>query len=152
MKGKLLDFSIAENLGLISGDDGNRYAFAGKEWKAKDLPVAGRRVDFQADGANAIGVYLDLPATDSPSRPAPSAGPLDESLLPSIHDAGCPSFYRSADENMLGGVCAGLARKWNLTILPMRILTAFAIVISYGFGLLAYIACWVFLPRCRTRV
>jgi len=33
MKGAILDISIADYTGVISGDDGNRYKFAGPEWK-----------------------------------------------------------------------------------------------------------------------
>jgi hypothetical protein len=43
MKGMILDFSIPESQGVISGDDGNRYTFMGKEWKSQTPPIAGRR-------------------------------------------------------------------------------------------------------------
>jgi hypothetical protein len=57
MRGKILDFSIAENLGVISGDDGARYRFAGAEWKSSTRPpVPGLRVDFVAAGDEASAV------------------------------------------------------------------------------------------------
>lgn len=62
MKGKVLDFSLDQSEGLISGDDGKRYTFRGKEWKAKTIPATGDRVDFDSEGKLAIGVYLDAPA------------------------------------------------------------------------------------------
>ncbi len=33
MKGTILDFSIQNNNGIISGEDQKRYTFTGSEWK-----------------------------------------------------------------------------------------------------------------------
>jgi len=46
VKGTILNFSIQENTGFISGDDNNRYTFAGNEWKSEKAPNAGDYVDF----------------------------------------------------------------------------------------------------------
>ncbi len=49
MKGNILDFSIADGTGVITGEDGNRYRFEGREWKsAARQPTAGLPVDFVA--------------------------------------------------------------------------------------------------------
>ena len=60
MKGRVLSYSVQENAGIISGDDGNRYTFEGPQWKEQDLPVRGAYVDFQvaAETDQAISVYL----------------------------------------------------------------------------------------------
>ena len=60
MKGQVLDFSVQENSGVISGADGNRYVFTGTEWKGDIPPSRGRSVDFDIKNNNAIGVYLAL--------------------------------------------------------------------------------------------
>ena len=60
MKGQVLDFSVQENSGVISGSDGNRYVFIGKEWKGHLSPSRGKSVDFDVKDNNAIGVYLAL--------------------------------------------------------------------------------------------
>ena len=57
MQGSILSFTVQENQGLISGDDGQRYTFTGPEWRESTLPSPGDRVDFQPDGARAIAVY-----------------------------------------------------------------------------------------------
>jgi uncharacterized membrane protein YhaH (DUF805 family) len=59
MKGKILDYSIQESSGLISGEDGNRYKFSNSEWKADKAPKVNQKVDFEADGDEAKGIYLD---------------------------------------------------------------------------------------------
>ena len=59
MKGKILDYSLQQSSGLISGEDGQRYRFNNTEWKSDQLPVPGLAVDFEADEKEALGVYLD---------------------------------------------------------------------------------------------
>ncbi|WP_323012203.1 TM2 domain-containing protein [Castellaniella sp.] len=58
MKGKIIDFSVQNNQGLISGDDDNRYTFSGSEWKAQGVvPTVGSIVDFEVHEREARGVY-----------------------------------------------------------------------------------------------
>ena len=59
MKGKLLDFSIQNSSGIISGDDGKRYNFNSSEWKSDNNPVGGQIVDFSIDGENATSIYVE---------------------------------------------------------------------------------------------
>ncbi|MCK9162027.1 MAG: DUF4190 domain-containing protein [Arcobacter butzleri] len=58
MKGKVLDFSVATNSGLISADDGKRYSFARNEWKSPIPPQANQIVDFEVDENSAKAIYL----------------------------------------------------------------------------------------------
>ena len=58
MKGKILDYDFQNSKGVISGDDGNRYYFENSEWKGNTNPKTGQTVDFETDGQNAKGVYL----------------------------------------------------------------------------------------------
>jgi TM2 domain-containing membrane protein YozV len=60
MIGTLQDFSVAENRGWISADDGNRYSFQGPEWKGTGLPMPGNRVSFELLGDAAISVQPDV--------------------------------------------------------------------------------------------
>ena len=59
MTGQILAYSIQTNSAVISGDDGNRYAFSGDEWQEAGMPTRGMRVDFAADGSLARGVYSE---------------------------------------------------------------------------------------------
>ncbi len=53
-------------------------------------------------------------------------------------------FRRSASERWLGGVCGGLAAATGLQAWVWRIL--FALALCTGFGLLVYLALWIFVP------
>jgi len=63
MKGKVIDYSVQENTGLISGDDGKRYPFVGLNWKESDAPIKGMAVDFEIHGSEATGIYKDVTAS-----------------------------------------------------------------------------------------
>lgn len=66
MQGKILDFSIQTNSGIISGDDQKRYPFAGSEWKEQQLPKRGMSVDFDVnEQEQAVGVYAALASASS---------------------------------------------------------------------------------------
>ncbi len=61
MNGTILDYSVQTNSGLITGDDGNRYNFVGAEWKDQAIPNRGMRVDFEAQGGDALAIYSAMP-------------------------------------------------------------------------------------------
>ena len=61
MKGSILNFSIQNNTGVISGDDNQHYTFNGADWRAERPPSRGDRVDFIVNSAGeASDVYLAL--------------------------------------------------------------------------------------------
>ena len=61
MNGTILDYSVQTNSGLITGDNGNRYNFVGAEWKDQAIPSRGMRVDFEAQGGDAVAIYSVMP-------------------------------------------------------------------------------------------
>ncbi len=63
MRGNVIDFTIQQNSGVISGDDGNRYQFEGSAWRDSAPPARGVKVDFQVSGTNAIDIYRALGTT-----------------------------------------------------------------------------------------
>ena len=71
VKGQILDFSVQENTGVISGEDDKRYQFIGADWKGDRSPARGMTIDFDIEGEHAKEVYLVLSetvASDSPNR------------------------------------------------------------------------------------
>ena len=68
MKGRILDFSVQENTGVVSGEDGKRYHFGGADWRGDRPPARGVTVDFDAEDNSAKDVYVAL-------------GPLSEGVL-----------------------------------------------------------------------
>lgn len=66
MQGRILDFSISEGRGVITGDDGKRYTFLSQEWKEQQPPSKGQVVDFDIGADNAaIDIYLALPTANA---------------------------------------------------------------------------------------
>ena len=74
MTGQILDYSIQTNEGVISGDDGNRYSFTGADWQEPGAPQTGMRVDFQADGTAATGIYSEVRMSGGTTVGSVSAG------------------------------------------------------------------------------
>ncbi|VXC73922.1 Inner membrane protein [Enterobacterales bacterium 8AC] len=61
MKGTILDYSIQDNKGAITTENGERYYFSGAEWKSEPSPQKGMAVDFEAgDDKVASMVYIDV--------------------------------------------------------------------------------------------
>ena len=61
MQGTILDYAIQTNIGVISGDDQQRYNFSGSEWQGQRAPTRGDRVDFNIDAqGNATQIYVAI--------------------------------------------------------------------------------------------
>jgi hypothetical protein len=59
VKGTILDYTVQNNTGIISGDDGHRYSFQGAQWKeTAKFPTKGMRVDFTPQDETATAIYL----------------------------------------------------------------------------------------------
>lgn len=59
MTGKILNIDTDANVGVISGQDGNRYNFNISEWKSSDTkPAVGLEVDFNILDEMASDIYL----------------------------------------------------------------------------------------------
>ena len=137
LQGRVLDFKVQSNSGIISGDDGRRYFFTGTEWQNASLPVQGTRVDFEVRDGNAVSIYLGGVPT--------SHGSSDDNT-PSEY-RGC---YRSADEKSVAGVCAGLAHKWGVKRGGVQI--GFVLLgLFYLIGVLGYIICWLTFKELPTK-
>ncbi len=54
-------------------------------------------------------------------------------------------WYRDLENKMVGGVCAGLARQFGISVTAIRL--AFIITtLAGGWGLLIYLALWIIMP------
>jgi TM2 domain-containing membrane protein YozV len=60
MKGRILDYSVQNNTGSITGADGERYYFSGSEWKGAGSPTRGMSVDFESEGKHAKAIFQSL--------------------------------------------------------------------------------------------
>ncbi len=70
MKGQVLEFSIQRGSGVIAAEDGQRYEFAGSEWKGEGVPGQGAGVDFQVRDGKAAAVYRTAPAAGGKNKVA----------------------------------------------------------------------------------
>ena len=62
MRGVLLHYNDGTQQGLIRAEDGNRYAFAGSEWRSDRRPVVGDEIDFEIQGTTASDIYVSKAA------------------------------------------------------------------------------------------
>src|ERR1700692_1470171 len=122
MRGIILNFLVRDSVGLISGDDGARYDFSSTEWMSDGFPVVGTTVDFINEG-NAAKKILTLRANGR-DKTLPANGTRGTSP-----DDG---LYKSSDNKMLLGVCAGLAHKYDLNLTGLRIIV--------------FVLCWFWIP------
>jgi len=56
-------------------------------------------------------------------------------------------LYRVTTEKRIAGVCAGLARYFEVDVTLVRLLVVAGTLCSGGLGLLAYIAAWIIMPK-----
>ncbi len=55
--------------------------------------------------------------------------------------------YRSRDTRLIAGVCGGLGEYLKVDPVIIRVIWAFATLISFGLGVLAYVAAWLLIPE-----
>jgi hypothetical protein len=83
MRGTLIHYNAQSDQGLIRAEDGKRYAFHGRDWRAEYEPLVNDEVDFQIAGAIAYDIYLVgvTPAAATPLPAAPQRSPLAQRLF-----------------------------------------------------------------------
>src|SRR5919198_1853515 len=95
----------------------------------------------------------EQPGSGGPTREQPPpAGPEDPRReQPAVaqaatEQAGPRRLYRSRGDRVIGGVCAGIARYFNIDPLIVRI-AAVALVFVGGAGVVAYVAALLLIPN-----
>ena len=58
-------------------------------------------------------------------------------------------FYRDGDDKVIAGVCSGIAAYFNWDATWVRVIFAI-LILSYGFGIWAYIILWIVSPEAKT--
>lgn len=58
-------------------------------------------------------------------------------------------LYRSRNDRLLGGVCAGLADYFNIDPTIMRLLYILLCFVSLGSGVVIYVVLWVIVPESK---
>lgn len=60
-------------------------------------------------------------------------------------------FYRSSDEKVVGGVCAGLAQYFDLNLVGLRWVIALTTLFLSGIPSVLYIMAWAIFNEAPTR-
>lgn len=72
MRGQVLGVDTRTGDGIVSGDDGRRYAFKPADWAARGEPAIGMEVDFEAHENRALTIF-PVPGTTPAPMPAAQA-------------------------------------------------------------------------------
>lgn len=56
-------------------------------------------------------------------------------------------LYLSDTDKKIGGVCGGLAEYFEKDSTLFRILFILLVIVSFGFGILAYLGMWLVIPK-----
>ncbi|MBI2102699.1 PspC domain-containing protein [Candidatus Woesearchaeota archaeon] len=56
-------------------------------------------------------------------------------------------LYRSRNNQIIGGVCAGIADYFEVDPVLVRLIWVIATLFSMGLGILAYIIAWIIIPE-----
>lgn len=88
MRGQVLGVDTRTGDGIVSGDDGRRYAFKPADWAARGEPAVGMHVDFEVHENRALTIF-----------PVPGMAP---SPVPAS------SYAREAEENDRNKLIAAL--------------------------------------------
>ena len=59
-------------------------------------------------------------------------------------------LYRSKNERMLGGVCAGLGEYLDVDPAVIRLIWVVITILSIGAGIIVYILAWIIIPEENT--
>lgn len=88
-----------------------------------------------------MGTVEDFRTFDGDAHTAPEPEPS-----PSIRKL---RLYRDTDNQILGGVCAGIANFFGIDPIIVRLLFGLSVFLG-GFGIVLYILLWIILPEAKT--
>jgi TM2 domain-containing membrane protein YozV len=91
MRGQVLGVDTRTGDGIVSGEDGRRYAFAPADWAARGEPAVGMLVDFEVEENRALTIF-----------PVPGAGP------PAVADSYSPAVERARGDRLVAALLAFL--------------------------------------------
>ena len=127
MFGYILHYSVQTGTGVISGDDGARYSFAGRDWLDREPPTRGDRVEFTALQDQAANVQVITPAYREPPGQPPHPSAVPE--IASGCGAGCLTWIGVA---ALLGIAVGI---WpdNPIVQAVRVIIALLVAAIVGY-------------------
>jgi phage shock protein C len=144
----------------FAGEEGNDEIIQDIEHRIAELFSIGMQNGSAAISRADVQKVIDTlgPASEIGGKQEHSAGAKN---LPVIYAAkakqeqyereqyGYRRIYRDPQDKMIGGVCSGIAKYFDMDPTIVRLI-AVAMLLGFGVGLLAYIIAWIFIPIART--
>jgi len=96
---------------------------------------------------------MDTPVTEQPPPEPPTSEPSSSQPPPQQPPPGhgfgewWSSLYRSSTERLAGGVAGGLAHRFGVPVLLVRV--GFVLAAFFGIGFPLYVLAWALLPNDR---
>jgi len=56
-------------------------------------------------------------------------------------------LYRSSRNKIIAGVCSGIGEYYGIDPVVIRLVWVILTLVSFGFGVLAYLIAWMIIPR-----
>lgn len=132
MYGYVLSYSVQTGEGAISGDDGQRYSFTGRDWMGSEVPRQGARIEFTPTDDRAASVYpVGLP------QGVRAYGPSAFPAIAAGCGAGCATYVVLG---LLLSIVVGIGLRGilspdsgngNARIVPMLIALVIGLVVGY---------------------
>lgn len=95
--------------------------------QAKAKVLASERIRLEKDGERSAGTGFGPP--------------------PGSFEAKLKSLRRTRGDRWLAGVCGGLSVGFGMDIYAWRLVFVLLTLVTSGFGALAYLALWIFIPE-----
>ena len=126
MKGIVLDFSLQQSSGVISGSDGKRYKFVSANWKQDRQPFQGMNVDFDInEEGEAVEIYSDLEDRGSFSG---ATANFSDQVVQKITE-----FSRSSLGQRLSALLTrGLHNRFGLAVSIITLLSLFLPIVEFA--------------------
>lgn len=131
MRGTIVNVSVKDDTGSISGDDLKRYKFSLQDWKDSINPAEGMAVDFETEDSLALEIHAIRGS--SISTPGLKSTPEVDRI------------YKIPNQAVIGGVCAGAALKWGTNKTALRWIAAILTLFFWPL-LIVYVIGWITLP------
>jgi TM2 domain-containing membrane protein YozV len=110
LRGRVLIYTVSTNTGAISGDNGQRYQFEGKDWQGQVAPNPNAYVDFAVEGNHAVEI-IPVPGGGGIAVPGSKNRVTAALLAIFLGGVGAHKFYLgygSAGALMLVGTIVGI--------------------------------------------
>ena len=139
MRGRVLIYTMSTNTGAISGDDGQRYQFEGKDWQGQGVPIPNAYADFDVEGDHAIQI-IPVPGGGGIAVPGSKSRVTAALLAIFLGGVGAHKFYLG-----YGGAGALMLVGFILGVLTAILLIGFIFLTIVG--VIAFIEFIIYLTK-----